>query len=130
MTRLFARVAALRAEKGLPKVTQLPPSASLDAIAAKVASGETDPVDGLNTALSNAAYSSGQAVTGWVAAATEIDAIEIPPALLGSDSYRLAITVTHYRPQGSAWGFYLAYMVKMTSNGATAENKLGPQRPM
>jgi hypothetical protein len=120
--RLLQRVNAARAQKNLAPVGMLPESASLKQIMGKVAAGETEPMEGLNEAMTNAAYATGGSAQGWVAAATEIDALEIPQPLLGTDGYRLAISITHYRPKDSAWGFYLAYMIKLSSAAVTAEN--------
>jgi len=129
-TRLYGRIKDKRVSMGLPDISRVPAGKSLNEIIASVAGGNTEPYEGLQTALSNAAYSSGGAVTGWVAAATEIDGIEIPAELLKGDAYQIQIAVTHYRPEGSAWGFYLAYMIKMKSTAMTAENDKTQQHRM
>lgn len=90
--------------------------------AALVNAGRKDADDALNTAMIAERDRSGHGVRGWVFATNDRDTLPFPPELLAAGPLSMGVEVTHFRPEGAAWGSYVVFMVmpEAAAQGATA----------
>lgn len=121
--RLFARVAWLRAARGLPPPRRIAPLPELAAQARLAAAGQREPMDALAQGAGLEGQRMGRALAAWALVGDDLDGLALPPALFAPGPVSFGIEVTHLRPEGSAWGVYLVFVV------ATPPSNLGLSRP-
>jgi hypothetical protein len=104
VVRLMQRVVAARKRMQLSTPSRL---GGVDAILAReldrVRTGVQLPMHALQASLEGAVNSYGVNMRGFVIEAISLDALEIPPEIIGHPNLALEIGVTHYKPPGAAW---------------------------
>jgi hypothetical protein len=53
----------------------------------------------------------GRTLDGWALLTNDLDLVTFPPELLAPGPVAVGVEVTHFRPEGAAWGAYLIYLV-------------------
>ncbi len=110
--QLLEKIRAERAARGLPPpilVTTLDEDAA--PLAAELRSGRETPNEALTSLMRTGATVLGRSVHGLAFQGTTFDEIELPDELLTARRLELSITVSHYRPEGSPWGSFVALVV-------------------
>jgi len=109
--RVYERLEAERAERGLEPPERLADVASLCHEAASAVQQGVEPADALNGLLRASAQALGRPVAGWIAEAGEIEELEFPEEYLADPNLAVAVAVTHRRPEGEPWGRYVVLVV-------------------
>jgi hypothetical protein len=78
-----------------------------------------EPMAALHDVLHAAVAHTGAAVQGYVFETNDLTHAKVPDELLQEGPLQIALTVTHHRPEGAAWGQYVVLIVSFPS-GATA----------
>jgi hypothetical protein len=116
---LYARIALARKRMGLAPPARL--GAGLGPVLAhelaRVQQEAVPPLDALRASLEQASGRLGQPVGGYVVEATSLDAVELPPALVGKPGLNLAIGITHHKPAGAAWAQLVIVIVYAGAHG-------------
>jgi hypothetical protein len=116
VARVYERLARLRAARGAPAPVAFGSMKTLAAQAKLVNAGKRDADDALNEALMAERDRSGRSVRGWVLATNDLETMPFPPEALAAGPLAIDIEVTHFRPQGAAWGSYLVFFVMPTKD--------------
>jgi len=109
--RVLLRVQRARLARGLSKPV---PVAGLDRLAAQtllVRDGKKDAYEALSDGLRQERDRSGRSLKGWVVATNDLETMPLPPELLAKGELAVGIEVTHYRPEGAAWGYYVVFFL-------------------
>jgi hypothetical protein len=109
--RVYQRIEAARAERGLEPPERLADVALLCHEAASAVQHGADPSDALSGLLRGSAQVLQRPVAGWIAEAGELEEIEFPEEYLADPDLAVAVAVTHRRPQGEPWGRYVVLVV-------------------
>jgi hypothetical protein len=115
--RIAQRIAALRADRQLPAPVLVRSEGELAPEARLVLDRGKAPMTALEDAMQAVSSSTGNAVAGWVVEGTNLDALEIPEALLQPGALQIAIEVTHHRAPGAAWGQLVVLIVAVGATG-------------
>lgn len=110
-TRVMNRLAQHRAARGLAPASAFGDVPGLVDEARLVHAGQREPMAALENALGTEAQRLGHPLRGWVVVTQNLDDMPFPKELLAPGPLAVRVVVTHYRPQGSAWGAYLVYFV-------------------
>jgi len=107
---LFQHIAALRKARNLPPPGRM--ALSKDALAEiqKVREDKRDANAALQNVLELETERTGQSTRGFAFSTVSPNNIPFPPEVF-APKLDLAVTVTHYRPEGSPWAMYLVYLV-------------------
>jgi hypothetical protein len=111
VAHVFARLSRLRAARGLPKPVAMPGMKTLGMQAALVNAGQKDADQALNEALVAERDRSGRSMRGWVLATNDLDSMPFPAEVLAAGPLTIGVEVTHFRPEGAAWGSYVVFFV-------------------
>jgi hypothetical protein len=102
--RLLFRVAAARKRLSLPPPQRL---AQIEDVLknelVRVNEGQEQPWDAMQGVLEVGVTRYGADMRGYVVEANSLNAVQIPPEILGRPNLQLAIGVTHFKPPGAAW---------------------------
>jgi hypothetical protein len=126
--RVLLRIQRARLARGLSKPV---PIAGLDRLAAQavlVRDGQKDAYDALSDGLAAERAHAGRSVRGWVVAVNDIETMPLPPELLASGQLAVGIEVTHFRPAGAPWGYYVVFLL-IPGADAPQETAAAPPRP-
>jgi len=69
--------------------------------------------------LADSSEAGGSVVSGYMVETSDLDAAEVPPAVLHSARGALAVAVTHHRVAGAAWGQYVVMYLLVEPAGAS-----------
>ncbi len=119
VARIFARV---KAERTLLRKAPLAPidaTPDMSEQAKFVLAGQREPMAALDAGMRSLAQRTLATVSGFVVEGNEIGQAPIPDAILHVPAGRLAITVTHHRVQGAAWGQYTVFYLLVTEGGVS-----------
>ncbi|MDF2694228.1 MAG: hypothetical protein K0S65_2611 [Labilithrix sp.] len=109
--RVMARLGEERAARKLAAPTALGDLPTLVTEARLVNAGQREPMAALGHALDAESQRLGQSMRGWVIVTNDLDDLPFPKELLAPGPLSVRVVVTHYRPEGAAWGAYLIYFV-------------------
>jgi hypothetical protein len=123
--RVLQHLARVRAARSLPQPVAMQGQKTLATEAALVNAGKKDADDALNTAMMAERDRSGRGVRGWVFSTNDLGLIPFPPELLAAGPLSVGIEVTHFRPEGAAWGSYVVFLMTPQADapGLTAAAK-------
>jgi hypothetical protein len=105
---VFRQIEKVRMGRGLPPPTRME---GVPAVARLVNEGKRDAEDALDAAMIAVRDHSGKSVRGWVLRTNQLEAVSLPPELLGAGPLDLAVEVTHHKEEGAAWGSYVVFLV-------------------
>jgi hypothetical protein len=108
---VFDRMKRLRAARGLPQPVAMQGMNALGVQVRMVNAGQRDADAALEEALTAERDRLGRSVRGWVLATNDLDSMPFPPELLAPGPLSVGIEVTHFRPEGAAWGSYVVFFV-------------------
>jgi hypothetical protein len=108
-TLFFRRVAEAREELGLPAPRRIAAPDEMKKLTARVLREETTPQGALHAMLASAAWQSGRTTLGYVLETNRVGAVDIPDVFLKAGPLSMAVTVTHHRAPGAAWGQYVIF---------------------
>jgi hypothetical protein len=114
--RVLQRLLAARAALGKPAFDTASAPPELTAQIARVLSGDEEPMSALAVAMHAFASTGSGTLHGYVAEATQIDAVPIPPELLRLPKAQVAVAVTHHKAKGAAWGQLVVFYMAVTSS--------------
>ena len=109
--RIFDRLTGARLSQNLPKPQRIPQTPELASQAKLAATGRRDPMDALAQGAMLEGQRLGRWLQGWAFVGYDLDAIVFPRELFSPSAIAVGIEVTHFRPEGAAWGAYLVYVV-------------------
>lgn len=109
--RIFDRLTGARLSQNLPKPQRIPQTPELASQAKLAATGRRDPMDALAQGAMLEGQRLGRWLQGWAFVGYDLDAIVFPRELFAPSAIAVGIEVTHFRPEGAAWGAYLVYVV-------------------
>ncbi len=118
-----------RAARKLPTANILPPGPSLEAALASIASGEATSGDALEDALESIVQNQGRSVSGWVVETNDLRHIPFQDSLLQPSAVDIMVGVTHYKPEGGAWGQYAVLFVTFGDGGASPRHMASRKAP-
>jgi hypothetical protein len=119
--RFFARIAAARAQRGLPAPQRIPVVEPMPAEIARVRRGTKPPSAALDGMLEGAVQHFGIAARGYVLEASDLERTPVPDALLGRGPLRMILAVTHHRAPNAAWGQYVVFAIVLGGGGGGEE---------
>jgi hypothetical protein len=99
----FQRIAKARAVRGLPPPIRVPMSPEMQKLAGRVLTDGVTPLG----ALHQMGAVSGTESTGYVLEANNLRAVAVPEVFLQPGRLVVALTITHHRAPGAAWGQYV-----------------------
>jgi hypothetical protein len=108
---VFRQIEKARMGRGLPPPTRMEGVPAVAAVARLVNEGKRDAEDALDAAMIAVRDHSGKSVRGWVLRTNQLEAVSLPPELLGAGPLDLAVEVTHHKEEGAAWGSYVVFLV-------------------
>jgi hypothetical protein len=108
---VYAKLEADRRERGLGAPERLAEIAGFCQQAANRVKGGVDPADAMNALLRQSVEVLRTPVAGWISEAQNLEELEFPEEYLTSPSLRVAVAVTHHRPEGEPWGRYVVMLV-------------------
>ena len=116
---IYARIDAARTARKLPRPILLGGIPEMHEEALHVLKDAENPYTALQSMLATAsAKSGGAAVMGYVIETTDVEHFALPETALRAGALRIAITVTHHRAEGAAWGQYVVFLVTVGDNAA------------
>jgi len=114
---LYARIAATRTARGLPPARLLAGIPEMHEQAVHVLKDGENAFVALQAMLSIATRN-GSAAMGYVLETTDIEHFALPDIALRAGDIRLAVSITHHRAEGAAWGQYVVFLVVEGDNVA------------
>lgn len=106
-----ARLVELRHARGLGDTTFIDSMEQLDETLRRIREENLEPTDSLWSLVQSTARFTQLPAHGFLWKTYDVDAIEFPLQVLQPGRLILTIGVTHFRPQGAAWGQYAAFFV-------------------
>jgi hypothetical protein len=121
---VFAELSKLRAARGLPPPTRLERGDALDRCLRRIATNTAGTVDAVEEALQTISEEQSRSMSGFTLETHDLKNLEISDELLRNAPLAVAVGVTHYKPEGAAWGQYVVVLVtEMSGPGVrTAES--------
>ncbi|MBX3190447.1 MAG: hypothetical protein KF819_25830 [Labilithrix sp.] len=116
--RVLLRLQRARLSRGLSKPVPIEGLDRLAAQATLVRDNQKDALEALNDGLTAERDHSGRGVRGWVVATNDIETMPLPPELLATGQLAVGIEVTHYRPEGAPWGYYVVFFLVPSDAGS------------
>lgn len=116
VTRVLQRLNEARLRRGLA-LASLAELAPLQAASERVFSGRQGVEEALQGALDTSSAQVGQQLQGAYFEAIDLDSLEFPESLLTGPPPGVAITVTHHKVEGAAWGQYVVMLVVIPGGG-------------
>jgi hypothetical protein len=107
----LGRIKEARLARGLVAPLRIPTSAEVRKLTASVRREELTPRGALNEILTSVSAQSGTASYGYVIETNDLATVEVPDVFLKKGPLLLALTVTHHRAPGAAWGQYVVLAV-------------------
>jgi len=108
---VFRQVEKARMGRGLPPPTRMEGVPEITEMARLVNAGQRDAEDALDAAMVAVRDRSQRSVRGWVLTTNQLEAVSLPPELLGAGPLDLALEVTHHKEPGAAWASYVVFLV-------------------
>jgi hypothetical protein len=105
----FRRIGEAREALGLPAPHRIDAPDEMKKLTARVLREETTPQGALRAMLDSAAWQSGRTTYGYVLETNSVGAVDIPDVFLKPGPLSIALTVTHHRAPGAAWGQYVLF---------------------
>lgn len=109
--RVFRELRKARQERGRRAPQHLVDVAQLSILAASEVQAGADPEDSLADLLQASAEILQRPVHGWVVQVADLESLEFPEDFLTDREIGVAIGVSHFKPEGEAWGRYIVMMV-------------------
>jgi hypothetical protein len=116
---VFRQIEKARMARGLPLPTRIEGVPAVAQLARLVNEGKRDAEDALDEAMIAVRDHSHKSVRGWVLTTNQLEALSLPPELLGAGPLDLTIEVTHHKEAGAAWGSYVLFMVTPSAGPAS-----------
>jgi hypothetical protein len=120
--RFFARIAAARAQRGLPAPERLAGTETTQAEAARVLRGNKPPMAALDDMMADVSRRYSIGVRGYVLEASDLERPDVPAAFLARGPMRVLLVVTHHRAPDAAWGQFVVFAVVL-GGGAPAQQE-------
>lgn len=108
---VFRQIEKARMGRGLPPPTRMEGVPEIAEVARLVNAGKRDAEDALDAAMVAVRDRSRRSVRGWVLTTNQLEAVSLPPELLGAGPLDIALEVTHHKEAGAAWASYVVFMV-------------------
>lgn len=112
--RVLLRLQRARIAKGQAKPIPIAGLVHMKTEAALVKAGTKEVMQALSDGLTGERDRTGVPVKGWVVGTNDLDSMILPPELVNAPSLQVGIEVTHYRPEGAAWGMYVVFFLVPT----------------
>ena len=116
--QLLRESARKRAGRGLPPLgrnSEL--DYELEAAADRVRLGELTPEAALHSALRTSSTRLQRSIGGFVIEAGDADQVPIPESLLRPGTLEMGLAVSHYQPEGEAWGRFVVLFASVGTRG-------------
>jgi hypothetical protein len=125
----FRRVAEARAARGLPAPRRIAAPDEMRELTARVLRDETTPRGALQAMLRTMSGERGVRMLGYVLETNNLASVEVPDVFSRAGPLSMALTVTHHRALGAAWGQYVIFT--LLPGGATTPSMeaVGTSRP-
>ncbi|HLK38822.1 MAG TPA: hypothetical protein VKU41_18805 [Polyangiaceae bacterium] len=118
--KVLARVQGARAAASRAPLVPIDAGPDLREQSARILRGESEPFAALNVAMRSLVQRSRGVIHGFVVEANDLDVAPIPDAVLHAPAGRVAVSVTHHRVKGAAWGQYvILYLLERDDDGST-----------
>jgi hypothetical protein len=108
---LLRRIDAARVARGVSPSVHVRPSDDMREASARVLHDQLTPRGALNEILAAAASDNNVGAYGFVLETNDLTTLDVPDVFLRSSQMSLALTVTHHRAPGAAWGQYVVFLL-------------------
>jgi hypothetical protein len=108
---IFQQLQRARAARGLPPPVRMNGVPEVATITRLVNEGKRDAEGALDAAMIAVRDHTEKSVRGWVLRTNQLDAVTLPPELLGAGPLDITVEVTHHKEPDAAWGSYVVFMV-------------------
>ena len=114
-TLFFHRISEAREALGLPSPRRIAAPNAMKKETARVLRDETTPQGALHAMLEVASWETGMKTYGYLLETNRLGAVDIPDVFLKAGPLSIAVTVTHHRAPGAAWGQYVVFTMMQGS---------------
>jgi hypothetical protein len=101
----------LRTSRGLPPPTRLKRGDALTHCLRPIATNTAGTADAVQEALHTISQEQSRSMSGFALETHDLKNLELDDELLRSSPLEVAVGVTHYKPEGAAWGQYVIVFV-------------------
>ena len=124
---VFAELSKLRKARGLPPPRRLGRGEALTRCLRQIATNTVDTGDAVQEALQTISEQQSRSMSGYTLETHDLKNLELTDELLRNSPLEVAVGVTHYKPEGAAWGQYVVVFL-MDSSGPSVRTAEAPVR--
>ena len=125
---VFAELSKLRTARGLPAPTRLKRSEALTRCLSRIATNTAGTEDAVQEALHTISEEQSRSMSGFTVETHDLQHLELSDELLRNSPLEVAVGVTHYKPEGAAWGQYVVVFVSEASGPSVRTARSAPAK--
>lgn len=124
--RVFELLTELRRARGLSAPLRASRQATMTAVLSKINAGTLSPHSAMDQALRAEVTTTGTAHSAWILETNDLTNLPLQHELMRTQPIEVQVGVTHYKPEGAAWGQYVVlFVIREVQGNLRAEQGQG-----